>query len=138
MSIESLISLLLGVPIGLISGLYTGLIVARYSRFAELRNETLRIIRRIEFMEEGPSVHITNDEELPKLHLIAGDLLFLGHKKAGEYVLELSGEMRKANHAARNGALDYATYSKTYERWQAKARALPGGKKVLLSFWGRL
>lgn len=84
MSPETVISLLLGIPIGLVSGLYTGLIVTRYARFAELRNETLRIIRTIDFMQDGSKVDVSNDQGVPKLVLISSDLIFLGHRMAGE------------------------------------------------------
>jgi hypothetical protein len=71
MSLDSILSLLLGIPIGLVSGLYTGLIVTRYARFAELRNEVLRIIRSIDFMREESRINITNDQDVPKFVLIA-------------------------------------------------------------------
>ena len=89
MSADSILSLLLGIPIGIISGLYTGIIVTRYARFAELRNETLRIIRSIDFVHEAPNILVSNDQDVSKLALIASDLFFLSHRTAGEKVNEL-------------------------------------------------
>ena len=138
MSAESIISLLLGFPVGLISGLYTGLIVTRYARFAELRNEVLRVIRIIDFMENGRVIDISHDQDVSKLHLIASDFLFLGHRKAGEQTLVLSQKMNTINYSARHGHLSINKYGEHYSRWQNTARDLPGNKAVLWSLWGRI
>lgn len=138
MSNDSILSLLLGIPIGLVSGLYTGLIVTRYARFAELRNEALRIIRSIDFMREESRINVTNDNDVPKLLLISSDMLFLGHRRAGEQVMAISAEIANTNHSARAGAINIEKYSELYARWQTVARALPGSKRVLWSVWGRL
>ena len=133
-----MVSLLLGIPIGLISGLYTGLIVTRYARFAELRNEVLRIVRTIDFMENGARVDISNDHDVPKLVLISSDLLFLGHRVAGEQVIRLSSDMSTKNYSARHGQINVEEYGKHYASWQKTGRELPGSKRVLWSLWGRL
>lgn len=138
MSIDSFVSLLLGIPIGLVSGLYTGLIVTRYARFAELRNEVLRVIRIIDFMENNGSVDIRHDQDVPKLHLIASDLLFLGHHAAGEQTLKLVQDMSNTNYSASRGKVSIQEYGKKYSEWQATARQLPGSKLVLWSLWGRI
>lgn len=138
MSIDSILSLLLGIPIGLASGLYTGIIVTRYARFAELRNETLRIIRAIDFMSEENSVRITNDEDVPKLLLVSSDLLFLSHKEAGEQVNQLLQEISTTTADARNGKINSIEYVGRHSAWQRVARELPPSKKVLWALWGKL
>lgn len=138
MSLETIISLLLGIPIGLVSGLYTGLIVTRYARFAELRNETLRIIRTIDFMQDGSKVDVSNDHDVPKLVLISSDLLFLGHRTAGEQTMKLFTEMSNTNYSARAGKIGVEEYAEHCACWQKIARELPGSKLVLWSVWGRL
>lgn len=138
MSFETIISLILGIPVGLVSGLYTGLIVTRYARFAELRNETLRIIRTIDFMQDGPKVDVSNDHDVPKLSLISSDLFFLGHRMAGEQTMKLSSEMSITNYSARAGKIGFKEYAEHYARWQKVALELPGNKRVLWSIWGRL
>ena len=138
MSIDSVVSLLLGIPIGLVSGLYTGLIVTRYARFAELRNEILRVIRVIDFMEDNGSIDIRHDQDVPKLHLIASDLLFLGHHAAGEQTLKLVQDMSHTNYSAKHGKMSIHEYGEKYSEWQTTARRLPGNKLVLWSLWGRI
>jgi len=138
MSNDSIISLFLGIPIGIISGLYTGIIVTRYARFAELRNETLRIIRSIDFMQESSSIQISNDHDVSKLILISSDMFFLRHSKAGELVSQLSQQIQSTNIEARSGRINISEYSNRYGSWQASTRNLPPNKFVICSFWGRL
>ena len=138
MSADSIISLLLSVPIGIISGFYSGLIVTRYARFAELRNETLRIIRGIDFVDEGRQIQISNDGDVSKLVLVASDLFFLNHMKAGEKVGELSKAISNTNYDARAGRVGIEEYSDRYGQWQAAARSLPANKTVVWSFWAKL
>lgn len=138
MSNDSIISLFLGIPIGIISGLYTGIIVTRYARFAELRNEALRIIRSIDFMQESSSIQISNDHDVSKLILISSDMFFLRHIKAGELVSQLSQQIQSTNNEARYGRINISDYSNRYASWQTSARNLPPNKFVICSFWGRL
>ncbi|WKJ89797.1 hypothetical protein QZJ86_17530 [Methylomonas montana] len=138
MSPESVFSLLVGIPIGLISGLYTGLIVTRYARFAELRNEALRIIRAIDYIEEGPLVKISNNEDVPKLINVASDLLFLKHKKAGEQVCQLLKNISDKTNDAKLGKISVVEFGEQHSKWQKTARELPGNKIVLWALWGNL
>lgn len=138
MSVDSLIGLLLSIPLGLVSGLYTGLIVTRYARFAELRGEALRIIRAIDFMQEDSGVHITHHEDVPKLLLVSSDLLFLHHRKAGEFVAQLFQQISSTNYDAQSGKLCAGEYNNRYAAWQEAARALPPNKLVMWALWGSL
>ncbi len=138
MSLDSLISLLLSIPLGLVSGLYTGLIVTRYARFAELRSEALRIIRAIDFMSDGAGVQLSHHEDVPKLLLISSDLLFLRHKEAGEQMAQLLQRISTTNYEAQNGKLSVGEYNSQHTAWQEAARALPPNKLVLWAFWGKL
>lgn len=139
MSIDSLISLILGIPIGLISGLYTGLIISRYARFAELRNEVLRAIRRIDFMQEETFVRIMRGSEIQGfLTLVSADLLFLAHRKAGARVQSLAIEIAQVNQLAMTGQLIVEEYGSHYANWQEQARELPPNMWVIWSIWGKL
>lgn len=137
-TLEIIINLALGIPIGLVSGLYTGLIITRYTRFAELRNEAMRIIRATDFMQNDTRINLSNDHDVSKLVLVGSDLLFLGHRKAGEATMKLSTEISNINYAARHGKVDVDEYSKHFGRWQDIGRDLPSSKKVLWSLWGRI
>jgi hypothetical protein len=138
MSLDSVLSLLIGIPIGLISGLYTGLIVTRYARFAELRNEALRIIRAIDYMEEGDFVSISNNEDVPKLINVASDLLFLKHKKAGESVCEIHKDISEKTSEAIIGKINVSEFGESHSKWQKIARDLPGSKLIFWSLWGNI
>ena len=138
MSLDSIITLLLGIPIGLVSGLYTGLIVTRYSRFAELRNEVLRIIRLIDFMESGAVVKVSNNKDVSSLVNIASDLLFLKHKKAGEEVLQLLRNISEKTKDAEQGKISVVEFDEQHAKWQKTARELPGNKVVLWALWGNI
>ena len=138
MSLDSILSLVLGIPIGLVSGLYTGLIVTRYARFAELRNETLRIIRAINFMQGESSLSITSDEDVPKLVLIASDLLFLNHQEAAKQVNEIFQEIASMTYDGRSSRVNSEEYGNRFKAWQQTARELPPNKMVLWALWGKL
>ena len=133
---ETVINLLLGIPIGLVSGLYTGLIITRYTRFAELRNEAMRIIRAIDFVQNDSRINLSNDHDVSKLVLIGSDLLFLGHRKAGEATMKLSTEILNINYAARHEKIDVDEYSKHFSRWQDLGRELQVVRKSYGVFGG--
>lgn len=135
---ESTISLLLGIPIGIITGLYSGVIVSRYVRFAELRNQVLRIIRAIDFIQEPHGVAIRNNQDVSTLTFIASDLMFLEHRRAGEIVSTLRAEIDEISLHAKVGRLNVSAYGQDFARWQQTARSLPPNRLVLWSLWGRL
>ena len=138
MSLDSIISVLLSIPVGLVSGLYTGLIVTRYARFAELRSEALRVIRSVDFMPDDQGVHLSRHEDVPKLLLISSDLLFLQHKKAGEQMAQLFQQISTTNHETQSGKVSSSEYSAHHDKWQEMARSLPPSKRVLWALWGRI
>lgn len=83
-------SIFIGILTGIISGAYTGLILSKYVLFTSLRRETLRIVRRINYIDgEGYS----NYESLSELILISSDFLTLKHKRAGEDVMAIFNEL---------------------------------------------
>ena len=135
---QTILQLLWDIPIGIVGGLYSGLILSRYVRFAELRNEVLRIIRNIEFIQKGSVVTIDGDEGLSKLVLISSDFFFLKHTKAAERVNLISSKIIESTYAARSGKIDSDEYQKLISDCQYLARTLPANKAVLWSLWGRL
>lgn len=83
-------SIFIGILTGIISGAYTGLILSKYVLFTSLRRETLRIVRRINYIDgEGYS----NYESLSELILISSDFPALKHKRAGEDVMAIFNEL---------------------------------------------
>ena len=138
MSKETIISLILAFPIGIITGLYSGVILSRFTRFSELRNEVLRIIRTIDFMQEQGKLVITNDRDVAKLTLVVSDLLFLKHKKAADIVARISSDIGEKKMHAETGCLKFDAYNSTYIEWQKSANAITPSKLVIFSLWGKL
>jgi hypothetical protein len=135
---ESILTLIYGVPIGILSGIYSGVIVSRYARFAELRNEVLRVVRSICYISEESKIIISNDSNFSMLVLISSDLFFLKHKKSAERVNLISSQIREAGYKASNGQLTYDEYNKLILDCQFLARNLPANKAILWSLWGKL
>jgi hypothetical protein len=138
MSRENLIALILSVPVGIISGLYSGLLVARYQRFSDLRSQVLRIIREIDFVDQNSQINLPRRREVPELSLIAGDFIFLQHAKAGKRTLCLQKEISEALYLASIGKLDYQAFEKQHSCWQDAARRLRPNPICLLRFWAGL
>lgn len=138
MSCDTIISLLLGIPLSIITGLYSGAILSRYVRFAELRNEALRVIRTIDFMQEADGVSILKTDDVAKLILISSDLYFLKHRKAAETVNAIRSDIDEIVMHARIGRLKAGAFEQNYSNWQSRARTLPPNKLVLWSLWATL
>jgi hypothetical protein len=134
MSSESIISLFLGFPLAL----YGSVVFSRFSRFAELRNEVLRIIRTIDFMQEQSGVSITNVQDVPKLTLIASDLLSLKHREAAEVVSAIRSGIDEISMHAKIGRLNVSAFGQSYSNWQSMARELPPNKLALWNPWSKL
>ncbi len=136
MSKETILSLILSLPLGVIGGLYSGLIVARYSRFSELRNEALRIIRTINYMQEEQKIIVSEKNDLPRLTLISSDLLFLQHRRAGNSIVTLSTAVLETNHEAEQGLVSIDDYEQRYLHWQSMVRNLqPSKRKIFALTW---
>lgn len=138
MQSDTVISLVLALPIGVATGLYSGVIVSRYARFADLRNQLLRIIRSIDYMQEQDRLDIKNDQDVSKIMLISGDLFFLKHQKAGQNVSALLSEIEHTKILATSGQIDVAAYENKYREWQTIANSLTPNRLVLFSFWSKL
>lgn len=138
MSPESITSVLLSIPIGLLSGLYAGIIVARYQRFADLRNQAVRIIREIDFFLEGQRIRLLRRTEVPELVLISSDLIFIKHRKAGKDLLHLMPEIHESLFLAPLGQISFEVFSSNHKSWQTSINALKPNKLQLFSFFAPL
>lgn len=135
---ETIIGVLLGIPPGILGGIYAGLIVARYQRFADLRSELLRIIRSIDFMDDNGRVQITESKDISDILHIAGDFAFLRHKYAFETASALNSAISSTHYQAMSGGLSFDQYSEHYKRWQQQARSISPNLLVLLRLWSGL
>src|ERR1700687_1696096 len=83
----------LGLAVGVISGIYSGLVVTRMARFDALKNELKRLILGIDFMEEPEGVRFNVQKDPGDFTSISADFAALGHSKACEAALKLSSEI---------------------------------------------
>lgn len=135
MTNDSLLSLVLSLPIGIVSGLYSSLIVTKYARFSELRREALRIIRSINYIGDDQHMTVQEPANLSSLAQIASDLYGLGHRSAGDTVNSLYDAILGANRAVMSGAIDPRTYMSQHDDWQRQAREVDPDKRIYLP-WG--
>jgi hypothetical protein len=135
---ETIISLLLSIPIGIISGLYAGLVVARYQRFADLRLQAKKIIIEIDWIWEENKIVFPRRSNVREFSTIASDLLFLGHKAAGKNVLEIQHSVTRTISEARDGRVSFDEFSESYGNWQYRIRSLAPQTLPILKIWGGL
>ncbi|MBD9437962.1 hypothetical protein IB223_17825 [Pseudoxanthomonas sp. PXM03] len=135
MTNDSLFALILSLPIGIVSGLYSSLIVTKYARFSELRREALRIIRSINYIGDGAQMTVQEPANLSYLALIASDLYGLGHRSAGDTINSLYDTILGANRSVMSGAMDPLTYISQHGDWQRQAREIDPNKRIYLP-WG--
>jgi ABC-type Fe3+-citrate transport system substrate-binding protein len=88
-----ILGFLFTVFIGLVSGLYAGLIIARVSKFEELRSELIRIIQSIDFIQNGETVEFNINKEIYIVTLISSEYYAMKHKEAAETVSKIRSEI---------------------------------------------
>jgi len=115
-----LLSLILSFPVGVISGIYSGLIVAQYQRFADLRAKIGQLILEINFVEEGSKVIFPRRTDVSELDAIFRHLHFLGHHSAADQVLQLSNEIVDGIYRASRGMMSFESFDQKYGEWQQK------------------
>ena len=133
---QLLAGIVLSVPVGVLSGIYSGLIVARMARFEELRNEMRRLIHLIDYGEEQGRFRFLSGQEtlrtIPaRASSIVSDLLHLGHEGAGEVVAGINQEIGHA--FATTPHLRVEEFDQTYLDWQQRCRAMKPNKRVILN-----
>ena len=138
MSKETIISLLLSIPLGIISGLYAGVIVARYQRFADLRLQAKKVILEIDWNWEEDRMVFPRRTNVREFSTIASDLLFLGHKAAGTNVLEIQYSVTRTISEASDGRVNFEEFSESYGNWQYRIRSLAPQTFTILKIWGGL
>lgn len=138
MSKETIISLVLSIPLGIISGLYAGVVVARYQRFADLRLQAKKVLLEIEWFWEEDKIAFPHRNNVPEFSMIASDLLFLGHKTAGTNVLQIQYAVTRTISEARVGRVSPEEFNEKYRNWQYKIRNLSPQMSTILKIWGGL
>jgi hypothetical protein len=121
---------LLGLAVGVISGLYSGLVVTRMARFDALKNEMKRLILAIDFIGDEREVHFRVRKDMGDFSSIASDFGYLGHSKAANIALRLSSEIFSAVGVNRQTVEEIDTQ---YRDWQKRCRELRPNMKVIYS-----
>jgi len=122
---------------GTIAGYYSGLLMAKVSKFNSLKFEALRIVRSINFVGDSQITSVTRSDKVQDLHLIASELLLLKHKKSGMKVLEISNEVLNAVAACELAPYDVQLFGKQVASWQLRLRGIKPGARILLP-WGQI
>lgn len=135
---EIIKNLVFSIPPGIVSGLYAGVVVARYQRFADLRLQAKKLILEIEFIKHDNKIIFPKRKDFPEFDIIVSDLLFLRHKKAAETILQLSVDIRSAITRAEAGQIDITSFNNDYLSWQVSIRSISPNPLQVLRVWGGL
>lgn len=122
---------------GTIAGYYSGLLMAKQTKFNSLKHEALRCIRSVNYVGDDKSTQFQKHERLEDLHLVASELLHLKHRRAGEKVLNISYEAGNMVASFEPARIDVATVRENMEKWQKQIRELRPGLRFLLP-WGQI
>jgi hypothetical protein len=100
-----LIGLGTGVTSGVVTGIYSGRIIARRNRFDSLRSDLLRHVNTVEYMQEQDCVAIKYGTSA-QIQYVASDLTHFGHHQAAETVLSGNQRLGAALSDAARGNID--------------------------------
>ena len=132
---EIVISLLLSIPLGVVSGVYSGFIVYRYSRFEELRTRAKQIIHGIDFVSsnnEPVEVIFNKDADKRELFSIANEFFYLKHQKAGSQIMEIFNALGDVLLKEESKKLGYSEMNESYLQWQKICRTIKPNLKQIL------
>lgn len=97
--------LVLDILIGLLTGLYSGLIASKYLRYVTLRNQALQAVRQVEQLHGHHESHVVlaRRRDLKQLKHIAQELHHIGYEGAAQQVDDVQALLLHAHeqgHAA--------------------------------------
>ena len=122
---------------GTVAGYYAGLLTAKQAKFNSLKSEALRCVRSINYIGDDQKTDLHKTEKSEDLHLIASELLQLKHRRAGEQLLEIAGEIANVVASCQLSSLPVHGVMSNLEKWQERIRALRPGVRFLVP-WGQL
>ena len=124
--------LLTNILVGVLTGLLSSWFVTKFALFSSLRSDALRMIKRIDYIWKAKPKLSNHENATSDLNLIATDLLYFGHRNAGEKLLKITQELSQSLREASSGALSYETYDSRYEKFRSKIRQLKPTLKALV------
>lgn len=123
--------LFLSIPIALATSAYVTVVHSRYSKFQELKKEALRVIRSIDFIQEGQTLKIFNNEEVKNLVLVSSDLISLGHLNAAILINEIQSYIHEISIHSQAGRLNADVFNINFSQWQKMVREMSPNKYAL-------
>lgn len=102
------LSVIATIVLGILSGLYSGLVVSRAAQFNELIREAERPLKRFDCMEEdGKVIFRFSTDDLRAIGFAAADLAANGHVQASVAVTAVEREINDAILKAKGGRFSY-------------------------------
>lgn len=131
--------LAVGIVTGIFSGGYTGFVIARYTKFRDLRDEALRIVRGVEYVtsDNEPVTNITGYDPL-RMALIGSDLFSANHKKFGLVITDINKNLCDIVFKAHNSGVAKEEISKADSHAQKRIRKATPSFLSLLSLKPRI
>lgn len=129
--LDDLFSLFLGV----VSGLYSGVIVSRINRFSSLKSEVLNSFNNIDYLAFDDREKYLLNSSIKKIRQIANDFFRFGHFEAGEITLYAASELDKKLQILINGEVDEdLNLESLIDELRLKMRRVRYSKKIFLPF----
>ncbi|WP_344966011.1 hypothetical protein [Oceanisphaera sediminis] len=127
-----MMDILINILLSILSGIYAGLIVARFVKFEEIRTQVKRVVQDIDFMNEGPNGELVmiNEPRIRDLHYCYSELLYLKHKNSADVVGSLITAISSTKIAPGQVTGDIGDF---YMVWQSMVRKMVPNIRVLLS-----
>ncbi|WP_267106137.1 hypothetical protein [Xanthomonas sacchari] len=122
---------------GTVAGYYSGLLMAKLSKFNALKYEALRAVRSVNYMGDDQGTQILRSDKVEDLHLIASELLSLRHKTAGMTVVAVSNDLLNAIAACETSSYDAKKLQAQLTAWQGQLRAIKPSMRFFLP-WGQI
>ena len=130
--------IVISIGTGIITGIYSGFIVARMARFAALTGEALRLVRQIDFIFGDVAQEAATLKQLAnagaQFTLISSDFYARGHTKAGDNLNAISQEFGAIT-STRPLTKNFMTQ---YVDWQRRVRTSPANWGTILKPWMRI
>jgi hypothetical protein len=133
------VDLAVGIVTGIFSGGYTGFVLARYTKFRDLRDEALRIVRGIQYVtsDNDPFTNITGYDPL-RMALIGSDLFSAKHKKFGLIITDINKDLSDIVFKAHRSGVPIGKISKADSHAQERIRKATPSFLSLLSLKPRI
>ncbi|WP_295843547.1 hypothetical protein [uncultured Xanthomonas sp.] len=122
---------------GSMAGYYSGLLIAKLSKFNALKYEALRAVRSVNHMGDDQGTQILRSDKVEDLHLIASELFSLQHKTAGMTVMAVSNDLLNAIAACETSSYDAKKLQAQLTARQGQLRAIKPSMRFFLP-WGQI